>query len=241
MAAPVSTSSRELAESWSGFLEFCNRRSTSDWVFRGLASDGFELKPKVGRIAGEDGDFAALLRAEKAVFAKFKRQLAQFEQPAERDDWSLLALAQHHGLPTRLLDWSTSPLVAAYFAVSSPPIDANAVVVAVRTRAAQYIREFDGSPFDAREVAFFSPPSVSPRIVNQRGLFSVHPQPWTAWELPTQRTDRVFPIPSAHKPFFRRRLFAFGVDPLTIETGLDGLCHTLDWQYFDRVGLWLEL
>jgi FRG domain len=237
MALSPTASSRELAESWSSFLDYCNRRSTSDWVFRGLASDRYELKPKVGRVT--DSDFKALVRAEKAIFAKFKRQMAQFEQPAERDDWSLLALAQHHGLPTRLLDWSTSPLVAGYFAVSSPPVDTDAVVVAVRTKSAQYVRDFRTSPFDAREIAFFSPPSVSPRIVNQRGLFSVHPEPWTAWEQPLERSP--LRIPAAHKPFFRRRLFAFGVDPLTIETGLDGLCHTLEWQYFDRVGLWLEL
>jgi hypothetical protein len=158
---------------------------------------------------------------ESAIFSKFKRQLAQFGFQSNDNDWALLALAQHHGLPTRLLDWTANPLVAAYFAVATGPEGEDAKIIAVRTRSADYIRDFGkvGSPFEIDRVRFFLPPAVSPRIVNQRGLFSVHPEPGTAWHEPLSARTNSFLIRASAKRYFRRRLFGMGIDPLLIETG----------------------
>ena len=223
---------------WSAFLDFCDRRSSSAWIFRGHASSAFELMPKVGRRRA--GGRAYEPRHELAIFSKFKRQVAQFGFRDSGDQWSLLALAQHHGLPTRLLDWTSNPLVAAYFAVLTGP-ETDAHIVAVRTRSRDYVRDFaNTNPFSVEKVLFFVPPSVSPRIVNQKGLFSIHPRPAEPWSEPLSSEGAVFEIPRATKRYFRRRLFAFGIDPLLIETGLDGLCRTLDWQYDAQVGVWLD-
>src|SRR5688572_9039340 len=90
-----------------------------NWVFRGVGdAHKHQLVPKIGR----DPRLYSL-PLERVIFANFKRRAPQFINIRGMTEWDLLALAQHHGLPTRLLDWTTNPLVAAYFAVTSEPLN----------------------------------------------------------------------------------------------------------------------
>jgi hypothetical protein len=85
-----------------------NERST---YYRGQASAQWELRPKAGRPPYNQGP-------DKGGFIFFKRNAVKYLPIVPNNEWDWLALAQHYGVPTRLLDWSRNPLIAAFFAVN---------------------------------------------------------------------------------------------------------------------------
>ena len=174
---------------WEEFLTFCNAHAETWWWFRGLSDRNYSLIPKVGRGAenanwqqspvgpGKTTTFADL---ETRVFRAFKRRavLSLTVRPATDFEW--LAVAQHHGVPTRLLDWTPNPLMAAWFATNKT--DANddqvAKIIAVKATAERREHEENIDPFDKRrkEPVFVVSPHWHPRVRAQRGCFSIHPR-----------------------------------------------------------------
>lgn len=218
---------RASREKFREFIEWTQKHSGTRWVFRGQ-SQKWALKPSVGR-----GKSAYKPELELLLLQEFRRSaLPHLRRNDLRNDWDWLAVAQHYGLPTRLIDWTTNPLVACYFAAQPSAREKRAgEIVAIDTKDIGYYRpeeQDEGDPFAITEDKFLRPSALANRIINQKGLFSIHHNPANAWQLRGRK--EVFEIPAEMKADFQRHLFAMGVDAAFLMADLDGLTNTLKWR-----------
>ncbi|MBX6316496.1 MAG: FRG domain-containing protein [Isosphaeraceae bacterium] len=171
------------------------RRFRSPYAFRGMARAGHGLKTSLMRLGGD------YERHEGHLLRNF-RKYAQRDAVREDSVWNWMALAQHHGLPTRLLDWTFSPYVALHVATEDPrhyQVDgviwcvdyvaahrllpkrlreileeegSEVFTVEMLARAARHLRDLEALAVEDF-VLFWEPPSLDERIVNQFALFSL--------------------------------------------------------------------
>ncbi len=177
-------------------------RYRSRYAFRGLSDADYPLATTLMRLGG------AYAELERHLLRNFRKYAHR--RVVERDSvWHWLSVAQHYGLPTRLLDWTYSPFVAMHFATASiDKLDRDGVIwgvnyVAAHRMAPERLRsrlEQEGANVFTVEMLsesvktlpeldrlrerpftlFFEPPSIDDRIVNQFALFSMSSDPTLA-------------------------------------------------------------
>lgn len=236
-----------------GALRRDETRAHVSLVFRGLARSGYSNVSSLARL-GE-----GFPRLERHLIRNF-RKYAHRERPGPTV-WDWLSLAQHHGLPTRLLDWTFSPFVAAHFATASHPED-EAVVWAVDCAAARELlpellrsalaeegatvfttelladhapalRDLDRLG-DEPFVVFFEPPSLDDRIVNQSAVLSVMSDAAASmddWLAEHADLWHKWLLSPAAKAEIRERLDQANITERVLIPGLDGLAAWLRRYY----------
>jgi hypothetical protein len=112
---------------WREFYEVVAGPAYKNWIFRGQSNAEWPLYSALSRYIKDHGVHPkAWAKQEYRIINIFKRKAHLFldHVPDEDDDFQWLALTQHHGAPTRLLDFTWSPFVAAFFALERATKDA---------------------------------------------------------------------------------------------------------------------
>lgn len=204
-------------------------------LFRGVSDvENHKLIPSIGR--NWLGSVDDLVEHEKILLQQFKIKSAILLDKLPGNDWEWLTIAQHYGMPTRLLDWSTNPLVALYFACADNQDKNGAVYLLGRSSELDPID--NPNPFNIRNDYILSPRHISPRIVTQASYFTVSSDPTKPIEVKHIVTDlstgdpktislRIVITKPVVKHLILRDLRKIGVGPSSLFPGLDGLCKEI--------------
>ena len=236
-------------------------------IYRGHRDIGWKLLPTVARF--NERDICKQLRGNRSAaerrFFLFFRDYAAAMMPiwvsqgdAKEVSWRRLVVAQHHGVPTRLLDWTANPLVALFFAVEGEPARCsekdpkNCKVcngIGIHDSAVYaFLKEKDG--FTVEGIAskaendlaplykygngrpgILRPPDISPRITAQSSLFTISSTPRQPIE-----PDIIVVIPHKYRPKLQQRLHQLSINRRTLFPDMDGVAAHLRWSFDPKSG-----
>jgi len=218
------------------YLSYIKENVQSFTLFRGQRSNK-PLIPKIGRITLNDD----LRKAERLMISELKLQLRQFKDISNVSDWDILSLAQHHGMATRLLDWTSNPLAALWFAVERSPDKAkgkpvDGVVWLFVPEQEDFVDPTKEGPFNINRTKVFRPSHITERITAQSGWFTVHKYLNNRFvPLNNNKRHKVklmkLIVPQESFYILRDELNRCNVNAATIYPGLDGICRHVEWLY----------
>jgi len=222
---------RSFDELHNAFQKYCG---SATWIFRGQCDDpSWTLVPKAGR--------GKIRIDDENLFRAWKRHAYAYEKRVINSDWEWLTIAQHHGLTTRLLDWTRNPLAATFFAIEHTQNhegELNAAVFSYNNKAWGVGKAdeppndpFKNAPIDV--VKKFVPRSITQRLVMQQGIFTYHNPPKKSLESAIEHDEDLekIVIPRNVLGEIRKILSYYGINKRTLFPDYDGLSEYMNWFY----------
>lgn len=188
-------------------------------IFRGQQK-AYPLLPSIGRDTISD----LLLVNERKLLEKFKKLASPCLHLQPKTEWDWLIVSQHHGLPTRLLDWSSDPYIALWFALEkSSSDDGKPIVWCLVPEKEDIVSPIKNTrPFSGSRTKVFAPTFNIPRVRAQKGFF-------TSFKF-TEKSKHGF-IPLEKNKKLRKQLQRIEIAPYatnTINAQLKAMGYTRD-------------
>jgi hypothetical protein len=209
------------------------------WFFRGQSDYEWPLQPKIDRpalVAHRTGRAWTRRHHEERLLNDFQRGARPHVRIQPDGEWEWLAVAQHHGLATRLLDWTSNPLAALYFAVEERKPYGDSAVWCYHHKGRGWPDCRQESPFAPADLIEFRPAHLTPRITVQGGCFTAHPDP-TGTVPVNPGALRKIRIPSAQRDQLREELRRLGIERASLFPDLDGIAHSINSHLSSDAGI----
>lgn len=219
-------------------------------LYRGQEED-WPLDSSLLRFVRKIGKLKDYYTIERRLYNALKKYLkSQNNASKDYNDWNYISVAQHYGLPTRLLDWTKNPLIALWFAFEKERIGLKERFVWGLIAENDLIVDFEvDNPFKGRLIKIFEPLRIDHRINNQESWFSIqnvslpHPPNVKGDGLPhfgefnTMNEDFWFKLilvkfifPESLRTDILKKLDGIGINYLKIYPDLLGFCRYSKWR-----------
>jgi hypothetical protein len=238
------TSLREIFE----FVKKLNSEHHS-WMFRGQADSNWDLNPKIGR-----PNYAGKVTGLSYVhyFNQWVNSASNYID-LPQCDWAKLAIAQHYGLATHYLDWTSNPFIALFFAVNEKHQE-NAILFALEKSNIEYLPHMNVNLHECidslnltierdttNEVWLCRLKPTIARIVNQDSILTFHPYPQK--NLKKCRINGegelaqivTLEIDSKSKPLILEELYQFGVSYKSVFPDIEGITNQINSDILNKI------
>jgi hypothetical protein len=205
--------------------------------YRGHADNSWDLLPSLSRTEVSSIDVFNCPNwsdLEREILRAFEKHGCSIINTPPKNSLEWLIHAQHHGLPTRLLDWSSNPLKALFFAVENPELDCLDGVVFGASVVTNFVMDKYVEIDQHNKIIGFHSSSLNKRVTAQEGCFTLTPLPddWGDFmkvEADNNSLDYLgrCPIPKENKPALRKQLKKLGVTHQFLFPDLDGLAKSI--------------